>query len=191
MTIQVGNEIDQILGKPPKNTLNNVVNAFMKKYPDKNALIKITGDRSSKKEDVKLEKGVDFFKLIEDQLRLSGYRNVNQWLPNKNPNVINRIAYANAVFSGDPRVKGVILTLHPDCGETISDVAYCPENKDGKKAKVITKDPVSKLPYEKYGHLSDTMDYVFIQFFSDLYNTYLYGGKKNLVQTFHKPKSVY
>ena len=186
---KVLHQVGEIMAEPPKNTLKDLLDTFVRQYPDKSIPIKITGDRTSKKADVKLEKGQNFFRIIENRLIEEGYK-VELRLPTKNPSVIDRVRFINEMFIQNPRVEARVY-LNENSPKTIKDVKYCPEAADGTKLKKKVKNPSTGQTYEEYGHGSDTLDYVVCEFFKDEYKEFLTGGKKALVKTYRKRKKNY
>ena len=183
-------QMAEIAAAPPRNTLKDLINMFVKRFPNRNIPLVITGDRTSIKADVKLEKNQNFFKMVEAQLIDEGY-SIERRLPSKNPSVINRIAFINEIFSGTGRAGGCKVTLHEDAVKTVADVKYCPEDADGTKLKKKEKNKETGQSYEIWGHMSDTMDYAVIEFFKDDYLDFVNGGRKNLVKTYRKPLRSY
>ena len=46
---------------------------------------------------------------------------------------------------------------------------FLKQDKNGDKDKQIVTDPDTKDKYQKYGHLSDGMDYILTRLFEDFY----------------------
>ena len=69
----------------PRNTLSYLCADFLKKYGKHESGVYIYGDSTSKKQDTKLEKGYNFYTIIEGKLaNLNPIRRV----PSKNPPVV-------------------------------------------------------------------------------------------------------
>lgn len=167
-------QIDEICLEDPKNTLKFTMLEFRKRYPNNGMTVFIYGDATSKKADVKLEKGVNFFVLVENELTEHGY-NVIRRVPSKNPNVELRCNWFNAVLNG---LDGIEVTFGDNCTRTISDYKYLKQSSDGGKHKEKTKNPVTGVVYEKYGHNTDANDYFYTAYF---YNSFsAYGRPKNV-----------
>ena len=166
-------QIDEICLEHPKNTLKDVCQEFKNRYPNTiYPSITIMGDRTSKKEDVKLEKGQDFFTLAQGYLG-SYITSIN--LPSKNPSVKARGQFINEIF--DFSLMGIRLRFDHRCKIAKMDYMNVIEAHDGTKLKKVTKDKVSGVSYQKHGHSSDANDYFICQHFIDEFNTYLSGGK--------------
>ena len=66
--------------------------------------------------------------------------------------------------------------MSPDCKKTIEDLTNVKEAADGTKNKDSITDPATRVRYQKYGHLSDCLDYVMVSAFADDYQQYQRGG---------------
>ena len=166
-------KIDEICLEHPRNTLKYTLKEFKKKYPVNSNKVFIYGDRTSLKADTKLEKGQNFFTIIEDSL--SEYKHFRK-LPKRNPNVATRGNFINDIFSSN--IYGIEYLINENCQKTINDFENVKEASDGTKLKVKTKHPVTKVTYEKYGHLTDTDDYFLCEYFKEQYKMYLAPKKK-------------
>lgn len=164
-------QIDEICLADPHNTLKHTIAEFVRRYPNNGLTLFIYGDATSKKADVKLEKGVNFFVLIENQLIERGYTVVRK-VPAANPNVDLRCNWMNAVFG--EQLDGITLTISDKCTKTIDDYKYLKQASDGSKLKEKEKHPVTGIPFEKYGHNTDANDYFLTQFF---YNSFSNFGR--------------
>jgi len=167
-------KIDEIALRNPRNTLRILCDEFRMRYPIyrcNNGLF-IYGDRTSNKEDVKLEKGENFYNLV---FRYLNDYNPKLRLPSKNPSVSKRGKFINEVlFDG---LHGQVSILYsPVCVETIKDLNYVKEAPDGTKLKEYSRDPDTKIKFEKYGHMSDADDYFICEYFKKYFSNY---DKKN------------
>lgn len=168
-------QIDEICLEDPRNTLKHTMYEFRKRYPPNGLTVFIYGDSTSKKADVKLEKGVNFFVLVENELTEFGY-NVIRRVPTKNPNVELRCNWFNAVLKG---LDGIEVLFSDKCVKTVSDYKYLKQASDGSKHKEKTKNPVTGVVYEKYGHNTDANDYFFTAYY---YNSFAAFGRPKNVQ---------
>ncbi len=128
----------------------------------------VYGDATSKKADVKLEKGVNFFVLIENELMKHGY-NIQRRVPSKNPNVELRCNWFNEVLNG---YEGIDIKFSDVCVKTISDYKYLKQASDGSKHKEKEKNAITGVTYEKYGHNTDANDYFFTMYFNNSFSGY-------------------
>ena len=165
-------KINEICLEHPFNTLRHTVNKFKKIYPNNKLKIYIYGDRTSLKADSKLEKGQNYFTLIEGYLK--GY-NLERRLPSKNPSVHLRGLFINDILSNN--IFDIEYSIDEKCTNTIDDYQNVKEAPDGTKHKSKTKHPVTKITYEEYGHLTDTDDYFLCEYFKKEYAEYS-GVKK-------------
>lgn len=173
-------KIDEICLEHPRNTLRHALKAFVKKYRDHNKKIFIYGDRTSLKADAKLEKGQNFFTIVEDYLEDHDYSYTRR-LPTKNPNPHDRGEFINDIFAFN--IPGVSYYVSSKCPKTIDDYESVKEASDGTKHKEKTKHPVTKITYEKYGHLTDTDDYFLCEYYKEQYNKYTGRKKKKTRRT--------
>jgi len=163
-------QIDEIAMEAPRNTLQDVITEFEKRYFAHRSGIYIYGDATSRKADVKLEKGSNFFTLVT--------KGLDKFMPNtrvplSNPSVLMRGIFINQVFQG--RIPGVKITIGQNCKKTIEDIRYVKQASDGTKLKEKTKDAKTGVSFERYGHLSDTMDYFVCFYLSAKFNEFQHG----------------
>jgi hypothetical protein len=162
--------IDEILGINPRNTVHDVCNDFKYRYYDHNAGLFIYGDATSQKEDVKQQKGYNFFRLIENELM--------QYKPTlrvarSNPSVVMRANFINKIL--DKNLYELNLIISDKCKTAIADFTNTKEAADGTKDKAKERDTKTGISYQKYGHLSDLTDYLICEAFSDEYSRFQHG----------------
>ena len=155
-------QIDEICLVDPRNTLNETLKEFVERYPNNGQPIYIYGDATSKKQDAKLEKGKNFYTLIENFLQSRNYTTTRR-VPSSNPNPEMRGAWLNRIF-GDG-LDDIEITIGDNCIKTIGDYNYLKTASDGTKHKERVKDPTTKVTYEKYGHNTDANDYFLTVYF--------------------------
>ena len=163
-------KIDEIALQNPNNTLSHTLTEFKRRYPANRSGLFIYGDRTSLKEDTKLEKGTNFFTIISSSL--SEY-SPSQRLPSKNPPVAMRGNFINEIIFGKD-----MFSINDKCKHSITDYLYVKEASDGTKLKEKAKHPVTKVSYEKYCHFSDTDDYFLCQYFNREFLLYQRGGRE-------------
>lgn len=156
-------QIDEICLEDPRNSLGETLKEFKDRYPPVGTTIYIYGDATSRKADAKLEKGKNFFTLIENFFESNGYIYARR-VPSSNPNVETRINWLNEVF--DKGIDGISIEIGDTCTKTVNDYQYCKTASDGTKHKEKTKHPVTKVVYEKYGHTTDANDYFYTYFYA-------------------------
>lgn len=162
--------IDEFAAKHPKNTVNGICEMIRSKYYNHMSGVIITGDSTSKKADVKIEKGFNFFKLIlkelmqfKPQLRV----------PGANPSVYMRGQFINAVFSSN--FAGINILIGKHCKKTLEDFMQVKQAEDGTKHKEMFKDEFG-VSCQKVGHMSDCFDYLICEIFKIDYLNYQSGG---------------
>ena len=162
--------IDEIAGITPNNTVKSVCNEIIRKYQGHNAGMFIYGDATAQKEDTKMEKGYNFFRLIADYLK--------QFKPNlrvlsSNPSVVMRGQWINTVLENE--LHGVKFVINENCKKTIQDFVSLKEAADGTKNKEMETDPKTKVRYQKYGHFTDLFDYIACSAFANEFFKYQKG----------------
>jgi phage terminase large subunit len=85
----------------------------------------------------------------------------------KNPSVVKRRDFVNLIFEGKLPIK---ITINEGCKYLIGDLMYLKQALDGNKDKHIVTDKETGEKYQKYGHLSDGMDYILTELFKSFYN---------------------
>lgn len=163
--------IDEIAAKTPNNTIKAVCMEFIRRYPAHNAGLFVYGDATANKEDTKLEKGHNFFRLILDYLKQ--YRPSSRVMTS-NPSVIMRGNWINTVF--EKNIGGLIFTIGDNCKNAINDFVLLKESSDGTKAKDMETDPTTKVRYQKVGHFTDLFDYICCSAFAGEFMAYQKGG---------------
>jgi len=164
-------QIDEICLKTPRNTLRITCEEFIQRYKSHKEGVYIYGDRTSKKQDTKLEKGENFFTLAQNYLEQ--YNPVVR-LPSQNPGVKSRGEFISQIFSG--KIADVEIIIGSNCTNSVADYLYLKEAADGTKFKEKTTDKTTKVRYEKYGHTSDTNDYLYCEIFKPQFTRFISGG---------------
>lgn len=170
--------IDEIAGETPNNTIKSVCREFRRRYPSHMAGLFVYGDATANKDDTKLEKGYNFYRLVMDEL--IDYRPQNRVL-NSNPSVAMRGMFINTVL--EKNEGGIEFYVSPKCKHTIQDLTNIKEAADGTKNKEMVTDPKTKVRYQRLGHFSDTIDYVLVSAFASEYQAYQRGGRGMLITT--------
>ena len=170
--------IDEIALRNPRNTVRDLGIEFSMRYPEHQSGVIITGDATSKKEDVKLEKGMNLFRLVQNEL-LKYKPSVR--ILKSNPNHVTRQQFMNTVFWNQKRKEpylGITILISPDCKITIQDYVNVKEDPKGAgKYKEKQTDSESGISSQKYGHMSDTGDYFICYAFMAEYAKYQNGDK--------------
>lgn len=162
--------IDEIAGVSPRNTVKEVCNEFARRYPSHKAGLFVYGDSTANKEDTKLEKGQNFYRLILDNLRL--YKPGNRVL-SANPSVVMRGNWINTVF--EKELHKLRFVIGENCKLAIMDFIKLKEAADGTKNKEMQVDEKTKVRSQKYGHFTDLFDYIACSAFGNEFAKYQAG----------------
>lgn len=182
--------IDLILGRTPNNTIKAVCNEIKRKYLNHTSGMFVYGDATSQKEDVKLEKGHNFFKIVLNELER--FRPVKR-VPSVNPSVVMRGLFFNTVLESN--FNEIRFFIEKSLHEAIMDFEQTKEAADGTKDKKTIKDDNTGVSYQKHGHITDLCDYILCYAFSDDYLEYQNGKKpehhrpvmgRNVINTKHR-----
>lgn len=143
--------------------------------------INVTGDPSGKQRSTTSEDGVNNYTIISDTLG-GGVLRPSIKLMVKQPPQKTRCEFVNDLFE---EYDGWRVIIDNKCRKLIEDLIYQPKNEDGTKSKKKITDPKTQVKYEKYGHLSDCLDYMLCYFLRDSYNQYITGNTDitNIVST--------
>lgn len=170
--------VDEIAGENPNNTVKAVCNEIIRRFQGHNAGMFIYGDATAKKEDTKLEKGHNFYRLITDHLR--------QFKPQlrvlkSNPSVAMRGNWLNTCFENN--IGGVKIIFGTNCKRTINDLILLKEAADGTKLKEMETDAKTNIRYQKVGHFTDLFDYVMCSAFAREFGAYQRGSVIENIKT--------
>ena len=152
--------LDEVLGKPEDKENNTP--ALSRKlrgrlYRDKHiGGVDVTGDPSGLQRSTTSEDGVNNFTVILDTLG-QGVLRPKLRLLKKQPPQVTRCDFVNQVFEG---YNGWELRIDMRCRRLTEDLIYQLRNDDGTKSKRKVMDAKTGVKYEKYGHLSDCLDYL-------------------------------
>lgn len=164
-------QIDEICLADPRNRRHHACNEFMTRYPL--ARVKglfIGGDRTSMKEDTAKEKGENFF---TDIMKYLAAYHPSLRMQSVNPSVVQSAGFINASYRGDTDID---ILINEKCTKSLHDYQYALEDSDGTLKKVRKTHPVTKVPYEEFGHPSDAKRYFITVNFAGEYQNYLRGG---------------
>lgn len=162
--------IDEIAGIDPCNTIDWVCAEFTRRYYNHNAGLFIYGDATSRKDDVKLEKGYDFYRLIENAL--AKYRPQRR-VARSNPSVTMRGNFINTVL--EKELYGCTFIIDDRCKRAITDFVMTKQASDGGKDKKTITNPDTKVSYQPYAHYTDICDYIMCWVWAEQYQKYQTG----------------
>lgn len=172
--------IHHLAMKNPDNTIKSMCREIKRKLQEwghKEALF-IGGDATSRKEDVKQEKGHDFFRLILAEL--IDYKPVIN-LTKSNPSVRMSADFVNSILESE--LFGIKVRVDKSCKTAIVDFENTKEDKNGKVNKSTVTDPLTKVSYQPYGHFVDILRYFLCYNFMSEYADYQRGGNSVLIST--------
>lgn len=171
------------MGKP-ENKENNTP-ALTRKiknklYRDKQiGGVDVTGDPAGLQRSTVNEDGVNNYTVILDILG-SGVLRPKLKLLKKQPPQVTRCDFVNEVFTG---YNGWEIQIDLHCRKLTEDLIYQLKNNDGTKSKAKVTDPKTGVKYEKYGHLSDCLDYLLCYYLRDSWYKFRSGGSETSVLT--------
>jgi len=170
VTAKRATQIDEICMLPPRNTIKDMALEFKSRYHNHRGGLLLTGDATSKKEDVKVEKGYDLYRLLQKELEeFKPQRRV----PISNPSVYMRGLFINQVLHGN--YKCIEILIDENCRNSIKDLQNVKQDADGTKLKSVKKDSITGISYQEFGHLSDCLDYALTTIFQSEYSEYQRG----------------
>lgn len=158
--------IDEIALTNPRNSTEEVCEEFMVRYPHHKAGLFYYGDasghnRSTMNKDFKHHYEIVSFKLVKYLVNTSD-RTLLQ-----NPSLVLRRDFVNKIFENKLPIR---ITIDEGCHHIINDYMYVKQALDGTKDKHIVTDKETGEKYQKYGHLSDSADYLMVELFKNYYN---------------------
>ena len=163
----------------PKNKENNtpafarmVEKHVLKNYRPKGGFI-VTGDPSSMKTSTTLEAGVNEYKVLTRNMRkLTPSLKVSKAAEGHKV----RGEFINNVFEGkNPDGWEILIDLR--CRVLTKDFTNQLKNADGTKDKTKTRDSELLIRVEKFGHMSDCLDYQLVMFLRKSYSLFKRGGR--------------
>ena len=146
----------------------------------------LTGDPAGRARSTQTEDGVNNFTILSDEFKRNGFR-VSTKLFDKQPSQVTRLEFVNELLNG---YEGWQILIDVRCRRLTEDLTYQKKNPDGtKEKKKVQMEGGEKA--EKYGHLSDCLDYVLTYFLRESYNRYRNGSSSSMVATVSGSGQVY
>ena len=177
--------LQENLGRPEEKTNNTpaLAEKIKNQYIEKQHLggVIVTGDPSGLARSTQTKDGVNNYTIIVDNMKNEVLRPRIKLLP-KQPPQMTRLEFVNAIMSG---YDGWKLMVDIRCRRFTEDMVYQQKNPDGTKIKKKVVDPKSGNKVEKYGHLSDILDYVLVYFLSDSWRRF--QNQKTTIETYTAP----
>lgn len=137
--------------------------------------VDVTGDPAGLQRSTASEDGINNFTVISETLG-QGVLRPRVKLLKKQPPQITRCEFVNEVLDG---YNGWELRIDLRCRKLTEDLIYQTKNEDGTKSKQKVTDPKTGVKYEKYGHLSDCLDYLLCYYLRDSWHKYKNGNAGN------------
>lgn len=156
------NAVGEIALKNPNNSTEDVCDAILMQFGDCPFLF-YYGDASGYNRST-LTKGVKHHYEVIERVLSKKLINGSKRTVKKNPSLKERRDVINCIFENK---SNIIIKINPNCTNLIADLTYMKQDIDGTKKKEIHTNKETGERYEKYGHLSDTMDY-FIMFINKI-----------------------
>lgn len=168
--------LEEVLGKP-KDKENNTPalsrRIQQKLYREKQiGGVDVTGDPSGLQRSTASEDGINNYTVILDAFG-NGILRPKLKLLKKQPPQVTRCDFVNEVFEG---YNGWVLEIDLKCRKLTEDLIYQTKNEDGTKSKHKATDPKTGVKYEKYGHLSDCLDYLLCYYLRDSWYKFKSGS---------------
>ena len=167
--------LEEILGKPEEKENNTPALARKmrtKLYRDKHiGGVDVTGDPAGLQRSTASEDGVNNYTIIADMMG-KGVLRPKVKLLKKQPPQATRCEFINEVFSG---YCGWEIMIDLRCRRLTEDLIYQLRNEDGTKSKAKVTDPKTGVKYERYGHLSDCLDYLLCYYLRDAWYKFKSG----------------
>ena len=163
--------LEEIVGKP-EDKLNNtpaMARFVNEKYINEGHLggLIISGDPSGRSRSTMTEEGTNNYTIIMSSLRPDILRPQLKLL-DKQPSMTTRLEFVNEMFNG---YDGWEILIDLRCRRLTEDLVYQKRNEDGTKEKKKVVDDNGHRS-ERYGHLSDDLDYGLCYFCGRLYSKY-------------------
>lgn len=145
----------------------------------------ITGDPAGLARSTQTEEGTNNFTIVNKNLSNEIIKPKLQLL-SKQPAHVTRLEFINELFNG---YEGWQIRIDVRCHRLIDDLVYQKKNPDGtKEKKKVLNDSGERV--ERYGHMSDCLDYAMIYFLNKEYSTYK-TASTDIVTTIDMCDTVY
>ena len=162
-----------------------VISQFRNDFLNHKAGMFIYGDSTSQKKSVFLEKDQNYYSIIMQELTM--FNPQKRVLPSNQSVNITRM-YMNQIFRGDNET--IDISIDYNCKELINDLENCKTDINGNKDKTIFNDKSRGMKYQKFGHLTDCLNYLVIQSHYQDYIKFKNGASSALKLTARKRRAV-
>ena len=173
--------LEEMLGKPQDKENNTPAlsrRVQQKLYREKHiGGVDVTGDPSGLQRSTTTEDGINNYTVILDTFG-KGILRPKLKLLRKQPPQVTRCEFVNELFTG---YNGWTIEIDLKCRKLTEDLIYQLKNEDGTKCKQKVTDPKTGVKYEKYGHLSDCLDYLLCYYLRDSWYKFKSGDNKGSI----------
>ena len=178
--------LDEVLGTPENkdNNTPKLADKINAKYLAVNHMggLIVTGDPAGLARSTQTEDGVNNYTIILKHLHPVFH--AQQKVLSKQPPQATRLEFINNLFQG---LDGWEILIDMRCRRLTEDLIYQKRNSDNTKCKAKTTDPKLGIKYEKWGHLSDCMDYAICLLLSDEWKKYQRRESSGGIATVNAP----
>lgn len=162
------NVVDEYCYEHPQNTTFHIVDAYAKKRAGNVSALYYYGDYTGRNQSTAAMGDVRHnYDVVE--LILAGMLNNNSNRVIPNQSVLKRKEFLLDILMNKLPIR---LSLHPVCKNLIKEMTYMKELPDGTKHVEMTKDEITGKSFEKYGHLTDALEYFLTSCFHEIYESY-------------------
>lgn len=160
--------VDEVALQNPRNSTEEVCESIIEKYGKNIAKTGFYyyGDASGKARSTMNKDFKHHYEIVAFKLRRFLLNNSDRTTTH-NPSIVKRRDFVNLIFEDKLPIR---ITINETCKYLIGDLMYLKQAIDGTKDKHIVNDKETGEKYQKYGHLSDGMDYILTELFKAYYN---------------------
>jgi len=160
------NCVDEIALANPRNSTEEVCDEFILRYANHKSGLFYYGDASGHNRQTLNKDFLHHYEIIAYKLRRYLTNDSDRTLY-VNPSLVLRRDFINRMFEDKLPIR---VMINEDCHYMIADYMYLKQAIDGGKDKHIVTDKETGDKYQKYGHLSDSADYLMVELFKTYYN---------------------
>jgi hypothetical protein len=157
--------IDEIALENPRNSTEEVCEELVLRYPNHKSGLFYYGDASGRARSTMNKDFRHHYEIVEFKLRRYLVAKSDRTVT-RNPPLVKRRDFINRIFENKLPIR---IRIDEGCKKMIADMLYVKQAIDGGKDKHIVTDKVTGDKYQKYGHLSDGLDYLIVEAFNNYY----------------------
>lgn len=166
--------LEEILGRAEdkENNTPKLADKISKKYQAEKHIggILVTGDPAGLSRSTQTEDGVNNYTIISKHLHKS--LRARRQLLTKQPAQVTRLEFINSLFHN---YDGWNICIDMRCRRLAEDLIYQKKLPTGEKEKKKYTDPKLGIKCERYGHLSDCLDYAICLLLAKSYSKFQRG----------------